>query len=317
MHWPEASAFSALSSPRPPWNCSGSVAAPPAACAGELAPADRGVPRPARGILPAMEQVLIELGAGPALVALATLATRRHGARVGGIVSAFPAIVGPVLLVLALNRGPGFAARAADATLLGLAALAAFALVYGRTARAHDWRICCLAGWGAAALTAAILDAASTRLGTPPGILVAAVSLLAAYLAMPDGGAPAPLRHRSARGDLPARMIATAALVSGLAAAANHLGPLIGGVLAAPPVLASVLAVFTHRQLGPHAATGLLRGMLAGMPGFVVFCEAVRLLIVTVGLWPAFALATAAALLVQAALARLPDHTAFSSLETT
>ncbi len=67
---------------------------------------------------------VLQLLVAPALVAAATLAARRWSPRVGGVVSAFPAIVGPVLLIGADAHGTAFAARAATGTLLGLVALA-------------------------------------------------------------------------------------------------------------------------------------------------------------------------------------------------
>jgi hypothetical protein len=94
-------------------------------------------------------------------------------------------------------------------------------------------------------------------------------------------------------------MVATAVLVTALSSASDRLGPLLGGILTALPVLASVLAVFTHREDGAAAAIDLLRGMLAGMAGFVAFCELVSLLIVRVDMWPTFAVATAAAVMLQ------------------
>jgi hypothetical protein len=72
-------------------------------------------------------------------------------------------------------------------------------------------------------------------------------------------------------------------------------------------VLASILAGFTHRQDGPGALVVLLRGMLAGMAGFVVFCVVVAGLVERAGTGPAFAaaaLAAAAAFAIQAAAAR-------------
>jgi hypothetical protein len=56
----------------------------------------------------------------PGLVGAATLAARRWGLRLGGLVSAFPAIVGPLLLIAAHEHGTAFAAKAASGTLLGL-----------------------------------------------------------------------------------------------------------------------------------------------------------------------------------------------------
>jgi hypothetical protein len=129
------------------------------------------------------------------------------------------------------------------------------------------------------------------------------LSLALAHRALPaEPAAPAPVRPP--RWDLPVRMAMTALLVVALAAAAARLGPTAGGILAALPVLACVLAAFTHEQHGAAAVTQLLRGMLAGMAGFVVFCALVAGLAEPAGTAAAFALATAAALAAQAAVAR-------------
>jgi hypothetical protein len=95
----------------------------------------------------------------PLLVAAATLAGRALGDRSAGVVSAFPAIVGPVLLVEAQTHGVAFAARAANGTLLGLAALGGFAVVYSRAARRAGWRASLAAGWATAAAIAAVVAA--------------------------------------------------------------------------------------------------------------------------------------------------------------
>jgi hypothetical protein len=90
-------------------------------------------------------------------------------------------------------------------------------------------------------------------------------------------------------------MAMTSALILLLALAARRFGPLVGGMLAALPVLASLLAVFTHREDGPEAVVELLRGMLAGMAGFVSFCAVIALLVVPIGIVAAFAIALLAA----------------------
>ena len=242
-------------------------------------------------------QLLIELGVAPALAALSALAGRRFGQRVGGVVSAFPAIVGPVLLLAALEHGTAFAARAANGTLLGLIALSGFALGYGRVAAARGWPLSLAAGWACAAAGSLPIALGAGRLGPPAGLLVAVVSIALAQRGLPRidvAAAPPP-----PRGSIPARMALTALLVWLLAGAASSFGAVIGGMLAALPVLASVLAVFDHREAGGAAAVTLLHGMLVGMAGFVSFCELLALLIGAAGTWPALATATLAALLVQ------------------
>ena len=98
-------------------------------------------------------------------------------------------------------------------------------------------------------------------------------------------------------------MAATAGLVAALSAAAAELGPQVGGILTALPVLASVLAVFKLAQHGGPALQDLLRGLVTGMAAFVVFCALVAALVRPAGLPTAFAAAGLGALAAQAAAA--------------
>jgi hypothetical protein len=247
--------------------------------------------------------LLLEIVVAPALVGAATLAARRFGQRIGGLVSAFPAIVGPVLLIAALEHGAPFAARAANGTLLGLAALAAFALAYGRAAPGRGWRASLALAWAAAGVAG--LAAGAVAVGPPGGLIVAVVTIAIAHRGLAGTAAGAlPADPFVPRWDLPLRMALTALLVVSLTAAASHLGPVVGGVLAALPVLASILAVFTHARYGAPAVTELLRGMLGGMAGFVCFCALVAALVEPAGIAVAFAVSAAAALAVQAVAAR-------------
>lgn len=247
-----------------------------------------------------MASILPELIIGPLLVGGSTLAARRWGSAVGGLVSAFPAVVGPVLLIVAQERGERFAARAADGTLLGLVALSGFVLVYARLAVRARWGPSLLAGWACAAAAATLVGWVAPGGGVAAGAALATGSLTLAYIAMPRARRGPDAAGSATNDDLVLRMALTALLVACLATAAILVGPLIGGMLTALPVLASVLAVFTHRRGGPDALVALLRGLLVGMSGFVGFCAVVALLIVPLGVGPAFAAATVAAVGLQA-----------------
>jgi hypothetical protein len=250
-----------------------------------------------------LAQAIIGLVVAPMLAAASTLASWRFGPRVGGVVSAFPAIVGPVLLITALDRGAGFAAQAANGTLLGLPALGAFAVTYAHAARRAGWAVSLVAGWVAAALTALAVGLCAHGAGSPAGLLVATTALIAALRALPARGAPAQPGSAAASPrphGIPLRMGATAVLVISLSASAGALGPVAGGMLAALPILASVLAVFTYRESDGAAAAEFLRGTLGGMAGFVAFCQLLAMALGTYGIAAAFAAATAVALVVQA-----------------
>jgi hypothetical protein len=252
--------------------------------------ADAGYPRPV------LTEVL-ELVVAPALVAGSTLAAHRWGHRVGGVVSAFPAIVGPVLLIAALDHGAAFAAKAASGTLLGLVALSGFAVAYAWTARRAGWGASLAAGWIAAALIATALSPVDA--GPLVGVTAAALALGLAHRALPATAGPPPVAVLP-RWELPLRIVLTAVLVITLTAAAGRFGPVVGGLLAALPVLASILAVFTHDRHGAAALAALLRGMLSGMAGFAVFCLLVAVLVTRVGITVAFVAAALTALAAQA-----------------
>jgi hypothetical protein len=251
-----------------------------------------------------VKTTLLDLLLASMLVGAATLACGRWGNRIGGLISALPAVVGPLLLITAQQHGEAFTARAANGTLLGLAGLGAFVLAYSTAAVYGGWGASLAAGWASAAVLAAVAGALGGELGFPAGLVIATVSLALAYSAMPSSAGQEPVSPSEAPGsrEIALRMALTAALVATLAGAATLFGAVVGGLLAGLPVLASVLAVATHRRDGAAAAVALLRGMLRGMPGFVGFCVALELLIVPAGIAAAFTAATLLALAVECLL---------------
>jgi hypothetical protein len=72
----------------------------------------------------------------PLCVVAVSLAGRRWGVAVAGLLGGLPVVAGPILLVETLLHGHDFGADAAAGTLLGLAALTAFVVVYARLATA-------------------------------------------------------------------------------------------------------------------------------------------------------------------------------------
>jgi hypothetical protein len=101
------------------------------------------------------------------------------------------------------------------------------------------------------------------------------------------------------RWDLPVRMLAATLIVGVLVAVAPALGPRFTGMLSPFPVYAAILTVFAHRGQGAPAAIGVLRGLLAGLFGFVGFFVVVAGSIERVGITVAFAVATLVALTAQ------------------
>ncbi|HTD58974.1 MAG TPA: hypothetical protein VK672_08780 [Solirubrobacteraceae bacterium] len=66
-----------------------------------------------------METLVLKVALAPLLVVGVTLAARRWGPRVGGMLIALPVVAGPILLVITLEHGEVFGARAARGALSG------------------------------------------------------------------------------------------------------------------------------------------------------------------------------------------------------
>ena len=240
----------------------------------------------------------------PALIYLVTLAGRRWGPAVAGWLSAFPIVAGPILFALTLEQGAGFAAHAAEGTLLAVVAILVFSVAYAwasvRFKVAGSMALALLA-YGAAV---ALLQSLSLALGAAFVLVWCALlaasrcfPVVAQVIAQPAGGAR--------RSDLPWRMLAGAILVFAVTTGAAHLGARLSGFFAMFPVMSTVLVGFAHASLGRGNAVALLRGMVAGYFGFSVFCAVLAMQLREGSIGPAFALALGCALAVHLAARRL------------
>jgi hypothetical protein len=210
--------------------------------------------------------LLLKLTLAPILVAMATLATRRWGPSVGGIVVGLPLSTAPIFLFLAIDQGLDFAERAAIGILFGLLGVAAFAIVYVLASCRVQWPV-------ALALAAAAFFAASAGAGQfPAGVfeagLTAYVALLIAVALIRRPQLTA-AKVPSLWWDIWFRMGAAAALTLAITAAAERLGPLLSGIVGTYPVVTTVVTTFTHRQMGREAAVAMMRSSVLAWFGFV------------------------------------------------
>jgi hypothetical protein len=240
-----------------------------------------------------MTLVAMKVLLAPALVALATVVARRYGPALGGWFSALPVIAGPVLLVFVVEHGTDFAQRAARGTLMGLVALSAFIVAYAHVARHRSVLSSLSAGW-LAFLAATLLVAG----WDPSAALTSTFAGGALWLAwlLTRREAPTAPGTAAVEASIVVRVLLTAALVLALSASGAALGPRLGGILAAFPVLASLLAAFTHSGHGGAAAGDLLHGMVAGLVGFATFCLVIAIALQPLGTVGAFGLGVLATL---------------------
>jgi len=206
----------------------------------------------------------------PALIAAVTLASRRWGLRVGGILTGLPMVAGPTLCFYAIEQGNDFAASAARSAMLGIAATSAFCVAYARSARYVGWAVSVLAGWGALALVALATYGMRDLRGVGE-FAFASVALLAARRLVPVPSVM-PAAAAPPRWDVPLRMLSSAAAVILFTAVAERVGPRFSGIISAFPVVTLILVVFTHAQGGSGGVALFLRNVLRGLHGFALFC---------------------------------------------
>lgn len=234
----------------------------------------------------------------PTFVVGASLAARRYGARIGGLVGGLPVVAGPILLVFALSHGRAFAADAAAGTLLGIVSLLAFIVVYAHLASRVRWGASLIFGWGAFfAMTGAL---STITMGVDPALAVVLAAVGLTLLALPRVRGERLSTVSLPSWDLPLRGLSALALVLALTALAGQLGAKLSGLLAPFPVIASVLAVFTHAQHGEQDLLRIMRGFVIGLVAYALFCFALAVSLESLGIAASFLLAAVAALATQA-----------------
>ena len=255
--------------------------------------------------------LLLKLFLAPLLVVVSTLAGRRWGPSMAGILVGQPVVAGPILFITYLQHGPDFASDAAASSLLGVVSLAAFAVVFSHAARRLGWLTTLATGWTAVL----VFDAARSVVHLTVLDVFAAtmVAIVAAMIAMPrsepgrrgERALPSPPSW-----DLPGRAIATGVLVLTVTTASGALGPDWTGLLAPFPIAISVVTAFVHAQHGHLETARTLAGALMGLLSLSAFCLSVSVLVRHIG-GAAFVMGVAVAVAVQL-LALRAKHVAIS-----
>ncbi len=240
-----------------------------------------------------MSVLVLKVVLTPLFVAGATLAQRRWGSALAGLLVGLPLTSGSVSVFLALEQGRAFAATSANGTVLGIVAMSAFCVAYVRAARRLSWAFSLTFAVVACVMTAAVVSL------VPPDFLLSVVvalgclGLLVVLMGRPMKEAPT---GPAPWWDLPARILVATLLVVLITSEARHLGPKWSGMVSSVPAYAAVLGVFSHVRVSPNAAHSLLRGMSVSAFSVISFFVVVRLLLQGWGVPATYALAVVAAL---------------------
>lgn len=250
--------------------------------------------------MPVTTLLIFKLTLVPAIVGIVAWAGKRWGSSLAGVLSGLPIVAGPILFFLYWQQGAAFAISAAQSTVLGIAALASFCVVYARCAQRFSWLLSLGLAWLAFLCFAVALGL--TAWGLFPSILFTLIGIVVAFKVLPKAGLPS-TKVAASLAEIALRVLFAVFLVLLITGFSNNLGSRFSGLFSAFPVASSVLAVFTHRNHSAAQVVYSLRGVLIGSLGLLVFCVALVGLAAWVTFLQAFVLAVALVLLSQMFLA--------------
>ncbi|MBC8152963.1 MAG: hypothetical protein H7Z72_08640, partial [Bacteroidetes bacterium] len=203
-----------------------------------------------------------------AVMALVTLAIRKWGPKIGGVIGSMPWVAGPILLFFILEQGKAFGIHSIQGVMTGILALISFCVSYSAFSRKFTWLPALLLSYAAYTATALIFNHLQLDLLSGYAVVMGCILLALRFFPVPTNQL---VLARRLPFDIPLRMAVATVFVLVITGLASVLGPNWSGVLTPFPILTSVLAIFSHTLQGSNATITTLRGLVIGLLGFTTF----------------------------------------------
>lgn len=233
----------------------------------------------------------------PSLIWLISYSGRRWGPTVAGSLSAFPVVVGPSLLFVAVEQGVDFAASAAIGSIAGVLALIGFSLTYAICAASNvSWRRSTIFSIAIYAFIVALLREFDFSLITASIVVIVVLTFIQRVF---PKNRITKVDNAAFKFDVPLRMVLGGLMVYMLTTVASRIGPAWSGIFAMFPVTGSILMVFSHIYQGKEFASNLIHGMFLGWCSITTFCIVLAYSLPAVGIVPSFTASFIAAIITQ------------------
>lgn len=201
-------------------------------------------------------------------VLLSTLAARRFGHAIGGVVAGMPMIAAPIIAILLLDHGAPEVRAIALATLACVPATILHIVIFAAAAQAWKWPLSVTAALLAYAVAGVLL----TRLPLAPAwVCVLAALAPVTGLRIAATRTPPPMPVHVPQVELVLRVAAAVAMAAAIILGADTLPAAVSGILLAVPITGTVLPCFTLQRYGAAATASLMTGFLQGLHGFTAF----------------------------------------------
>jgi hypothetical protein len=241
---------------------------------------------------------LIRVLLAPLAVVAGTLAQRRFGYAVSGLILGLPLTSLPLLWLVALQHGTVFASSMTGALLVGSIAEAVVLWLYARLTIHLSPSLALVGALVAFALAAEAVNL--LRLSALLAGVITALGFAAALRWWPVTTNNVVIGEERSR--LWLRVILSAVFTVVLVALAGRLGPVLAGLIDALPAMSLMMAFTTHQDHGSGASSrflhGVTRGSFSYLAAMIVLAELLR----TGDLLLAFTSALVAALIVQGSI---------------
>ncbi len=247
--------------------------------------------------------LILKIAIAPVLILAASFAEYRWGHTVSGWIVGLPLTSAPVIFLLALEQGGGFAAASAQGALLGLVSLSAFSLAYSLLSlrRRLGWLPSMLLGWGIYFVSSFALEFATVSMVVAFVGVVAWLLIVARLFPVVDTPEKATSRD-STWGDVVIRIVGAVALIFAITEYAPALGASLSGLLTPFPIYTSVMVSTIHHRQGVASASQFVRGATLSLFTPAVFWLMVGSTIVAWGVGVSYSLAIATAIALHWAL---------------
>lgn len=207
----------------------------------------------------------------PGIIALVTLAARKWGNVVGGVIAGMPWVGGSILLFIALEQGKNFAWSSLTGVMAGLLSWLAFCVTYMFVGQRYKPLTSMFVSMLAFLLAGAMLRNITTAFSPLLWFVILWLAISIVFRLFPKVKSQEIQVSKMIKFDIPLRMFMITAFVLILTYLAGLLGPTWSGILTPFPVITAVLAVFTHYGQGMQQVRLTFIGMFTGVFGFSSF----------------------------------------------
>lgn len=237
-----------------------------------------------------MNTTLLKIVLMPLIIAGVTLAARKWGNVIGGVIAGMPWVGGAILFFIAVEQGEAFMTNALPGVLIGLIGWLGFCTMYMIAGQRLGVLLSFISGIIVYLLVGFSLKDFTNSLTVNGWFWVLVLLAINSLFFFPkvkrvNKATPKPLRF-----EIPLRMIMITAFVFIITYFAELMGPNWSGILTPFPVMTATLAIFTHYTQGMSQVRLALMGMYTGVIGFSIFLISVAYFVPPYGLANGFLL---------------------------